>query len=474
MKIIFSPQKTNYTIDTQKPNEILPKPIPATDYTNESKRNFGYFVAFKSNLKGLDYASAKNYLEYKKTTLTQKKLENLNIYHFDLDKLNGIQKDIKVFEGLNMKEIAFLCSELTEIAVFRGCYNNCAHCYAEAKPPAKETSQQISKMDWGDFKSLTDGISELNKRLGFNICGNSDTEYMTAFHDADCSQIYLKDKDGKIHDWLDINEIMQKTFKHKQLFDTAGWYIQDKTAQERMEKYIQKLVENPDNIEFNISANPYHAMHFRAVKEMKQDNKEKEYFFRQKDIQRMANVLFTCTPLLNIEETDDFKFSLLARAMDPKSKNSKGISTNDLRNTYKNYFKELKKLYEEDYNGEQKIIKNKRHIQRYIYEYEKKLNKITTSPSITKELKNLYEETDRAVLIAKKSTFQDPKEILKHEFFTLVDANGDIYVTNFYESYKTDLKLNFKNSNKKTAPIAPNLCTERITKKLINDYKKTF
>jgi hypothetical protein len=42
-------------------------------------------------------------------------------------------------------------------------------------------------------------------------------------------------------------------------------------------------------------------------------------------------------------------------------------------------------------------------------------------------------------------------------------------MTTYYESFKTPLKLNFENKNKRTAKISPNMHSKPITKKMIND-----
>lgn len=163
------------------------------------------------NFKGIeesDYLKAKKYLEHKKSKLSKTKQENISIKDFDLDKLNGIQQGINIFDGLSFKQVAFVISKLLEVATFRGCYNNCAHCYAEAKHPIKETNDFISKMDWDDFTNLMNGIEELHNRLGFVLC---DYKYNTSFHDADCSQIEIKDKNGNTYDWYDLATHQYKT-----------------------------------------------------------------------------------------------------------------------------------------------------------------------------------------------------------------------------------------------------------------------
>jgi len=70
--------------------------------------------------------------------------------------LEGIQKGISVFKGLNMTEISFVLAHINEVGILRGCFNNCAHCYAEGSYPRKNTENYISRMSWKDYKDLTE------------------------------------------------------------------------------------------------------------------------------------------------------------------------------------------------------------------------------------------------------------------------------------------------------------------------------
>lgn len=435
----------------------------------QNLNNIPHYVPFKARESG-NYEQAKQYLTDQKSGLPS---DNLNIWKFDLDKLEGLQNGIKVFEGVSLKEIAFLANLLTEVAIVRGCNNNCAHCYADAKPIQKETHDHISRMDYEDFTNLTEGFKELNKRLGFNIFNLSRTYYTTLFHDADCSQVYLKDKDGNIHDWEELAREFYEVSEIPQLFDTAGWYLQDKEAQKRVEKYVNSLTLNPQNNAFidgfNISVNPYHSMYFKTVENMRKGNKAKEEFFREKNAQRVANMLFTLTPLLKL---DNYFLACVTRAMANGTKNSYGFSEKDLINTYNQYFlKELKNMYEQDFQTEQKVIKKKEDIKNNIRQFRKIMfDTITTTPSITKKLKDIYLSNNSNVLHTQAMLDMSAKETLDDSAAAIIDANGDVYLTNFYQTFKTDIKLNFKNKDKKTAPIEPNLSNEHITKDLINSY----
>lgn len=285
--ISFSPK-------TQKAQTFQQNPVVQHNFAPS------FSGGFPLNVHSPKYFAAKTYLCMAKQAY--KKVKTLDLYMFDLNKLDGIQEGINVFKGLNMKEIAFVADTVAEITVNRGCRNICAHCYASAKAPIKETANQINKMSWNDFTSLTDGFEELNKRVGFPVVVQKKNKHAMAipFHDADCSSIILKDNEGKEHDFIDIAERLDKAFHLPVLFDTAGWNIQDVKAQKRMEKYVE-YYSKPENFKklegFNLSVNPFHAMYAKSL-ELKQ-NRKPELAEKLYDLYttRMANVLFTLTPL---------------------------------------------------------------------------------------------------------------------------------------------------------------------------------
>ena len=212
-------------------------------------------------------------------------------------------------------------------------------------------------------------------------------------------------------------------------------------------------------------------MHFKAVEHMRAGNPDKEEYFRQKDSERMANVLFTMTPLLNADK-ENVEFRFITRAMDNKAKNSKGFTVRDLFKTYDRYFEDLKKLYLEDYLSDQKLIKNSGEITKNLNKYEKTLRAdISPVVSITHKLKDIYDENHEAVKETKYNKKQNPEKIDLSTYVSIVDANGKVYLTNYYETYETDIQLNFKNKDKKTAPIAPSLCDKNFTSDLIKNKK---
>lgn len=427
------------------------------------------------------FLSAQEYL--KSAFLTGKVGQNPEIYDFNLNKLDGIQEGIKVFNGLNMKEIAFIAQTITEAAVIRGCRNICSHCYAGGQPPLREDENHINKMSWNDFEALTEGYKQLNERLGFSITKNRRgvDPYMTAFHDADSIDMLLKDNSGREHDFIDISEALSSAFGLKLVFDTAGWSPKNKKAQARAEKYAQyySKKENARKInQFNMSVNPYHVMHSREVELIKNGEAERARKFRDLYTDRMANVLYTFTPLI---ETGRLNF--LARAAAEDSLGTDGFRESDLRKLYDEIFNKLIALYMKDYRGERKFIKDISQMDINVAACKMMLF-VDTSPSVTERLSKIYAPEDEIVLksneemaksintVKNAKTVQDLFNTNKYgdmNFAGLLDSNGHYYLTDFYTTFPTELQLNFENKDKLTAPIQPYLQKELvISKNLIN------
>ena len=220
-----------------------------TTVDNNSKREYAQdrvlpkfsYVSFKGF--SPKYLEAKKYLDRYREVNEFLPPKATDLYDFSLNRLDGIQEGIKVFGGLNMKEIAFLMRTITEFGINRGCHNMCSHCYADAKPPVKETADTINKMSWNDFKTMTDGFSELNKRLGFFAAApdnlSTKRNYISPFHDADGLDIVLRDNSGNEHDFTDIADALYDAVGVPIVFDTAGWTPWNEKMQKRAEKIVK-------------------------------------------------------------------------------------------------------------------------------------------------------------------------------------------------------------------------------------------
>ena len=453
--ISFSPK-------TQKAQTFQQNPVVQHNFAPS------FSGGFPLNVHSPKYFAAKTYLCMAKQAY--KKVKTLDLYMFDLNKLDGIQEGINVFKGLNMKEIAFVADTVAEITVNRGCRNICAHCYASAKAPIKETANQINKMSWNDFTSLTDGFEELNKRVGFPVVVQKKNKHAMAipFHDADCSSIILKDNEGKEHDFIDIAERLDKAFHLPVLFDTAGWNIQDVKAQKRMEKYVE-YYSKPENFKklegFNLSVNPFHAMYAKSL-ELKQ-NRKPELAEKLYDLYttRMANVLFTLTPL---QKNPNFEF--IARSAANDSKVPKGFKEKDLRALYMDILEKVNNLYKKDMKSAQKVVKNEDEAFEYFNNYYKRLENISPTIGMSARAEKFVDKNDEIAKFGERRKQQNIKDIqslkrikdlrklnkdMNNHFYGIIDANGDYYLTTFHTSFPTEIKFNFENKGKTTAPIAP-------------------
>ena len=296
--------------------------------------------------------------------------------HYNMDKLDGIQYNLKVFDGLSMKEIQYLSEFLHVIAVKRGCNHMCGHCYADARPSKRE-------MSYEDFHDICDGFKTLRNRLhGLDIYGENlplskqDPIYRTTelFYDADCLNIILKDKKGKEYDFCDLAKELNESLGRVTVFDTAGWDLHNKKLQSRAEKYA-KHFSNPENMKqleaFNVSFNIFNASYIASLKALKNGDKEKAQRLREKFVKNMANTLFTFTPLLNQD-----KYIILLRAFSNSEKTAKGFTSKDLEYIVQDVFLELSKLYQLDMVGERKFIKNKFDIEHCLMLYQQRLSAV--------------------------------------------------------------------------------------------------
>lgn len=448
-------------------------------------------LSFKS-LREYKYQKAKKYLNEQKNILKETTAnESINIDNFDLKKLEGIQKGIKVFDGLTMKEIAFIASTTQEFALTRGCSNQCAHCYVDAKPHLhlkKDEKKYINAMSWEDFESLTKGIATLNNRLGVHITKpkSDKTNYIAPFHDADCMEIVLKDKYGEEHDLTEIIPMLYYSTGKQVLFDTSGWNPKDKRIQQRAQKYV-KFFSKPENMQyihfFNVSLNPFHALNAKSV-ELKNTDENRAKKFKELYTERMANVFYTFTPLI-----DKKKFDIIARCATKSAATNNEFKEKNFRILIAEIENKLKQKYEQDLEHKPsfiqtllqtpksqnpRMIKTKSQMQKIIKEIERKTNYLDSGILALGRMQKLLDKEDNSLKIVKfrqEHSLAARKLNLKNNIYTAtIDANGKVYLTDEYTILPTALQLNFENKNKKTTPMESGMQNVVLTRKMI---KKT-
>lgn len=413
----------------------------------------------KNNGLSEKFINAKHYLEevLNKSKMNGPLREYAHLSLFEINKLNGIQEGIKVFENLSMKDIAYIFKNLESFLIQRGCSNRCSHCYVNAIPQQhlNKSSEYINRMGKEDFDYLINGIKELNKRLGFKFI-SPHRSIMALFYDSDCVEMELRGKNGKIYDFVDINEKFKQVLNKEDagLFDTSGWYPGNKKLQERAEKIVDYLTKNKDRVhQTNISFNPFHSLYEKSLENAAVGNQEKAKKFLNFYTTRMANAIYTFTPLL---END--KLNLLIRF----KSNFKDHDEKAVKKLGEEVLNKLEKMYINDYKTSQKYIKSENQI---------KTNLKKLDAQIKEETAKYFNEI---TYTPRSEQFFDKKELLKENFdkfsmknsnfllikaTKIIDSNGKVYIEYDGQTFPTVFSLNFKNKNKKT--IEPNYLIDK-------------
>lgn len=416
------------------------------------------------------YKNAKEYVD----SLT-KKGKVINLEKCNLNRLEGIQHGIEVFDGLNIKQIFVLYKHLKLITTYRGCSNGCIHCFADAKPHKAHTPQnEIQAISWEDFGKFTSGFKELDKRLGFSIQNPNPItpKIILPFLDADSMEIILKDKNGKEYDMLDIAKAFDEKMNKAIIFDTSGWTPTSKKMQQRAEKYVQYMLSEEGKKQFfgiNVSLNPFHKLNAKYV-EYITSNPNRAKKFRDLYTKRMANVFYTFTPLF-----ENPNFRLLNRAFEENIECDKNYKLAAHLKFIKEIRNELELRYIQSGMSKDDITKN-------LALYDEKTKEVNTRRLIAiGRLKNLFPENSTELKepnMRHAKNQKNPIRIFDDKLTQFaVDCNGKVYATDMYNMIPLDFALNFENKNKSTpkffSPVDATIETDELIK-LIRKRNKPY
>lgn len=411
-------------------------------------------LSFKQSraLNEKDFVEAKSYLD------SLKGKGEISLKDVDLKRADGIQYGLKTFEGLSMKELAFMLKDLEVLIVKRGCKHHCAHCIFSSEKTLRNTDKQIGKIAFEDFKNLLDDLKELNKRLGFNIVTKDNSEDIILFFDSDAMDITLKDKNNKEYNYAELNHMQYQATRKPGTFDTQGWDIDNKSVQKRAEKIVNyyKDDENFKEIhQMNLSINTFHKNIQESLKAQKEGNDELSQNKVFEYVDRQANMLFTFTPISS-------KTKIIVRVSNPKDENTTediknyDIETQNLLNSL--IMRKLAILYIEDVKGEKKYVSTMEEADAKIKDWHQKITKIygvTPKGRMTQFYKN---EDDIAHRIEKMKNL---RELLKEkgsikdtEITGQIDINGKFYIFDDPVACPTGLQFNYKNKDKRTRDLA--------------------
>lgn len=408
--------------------------------------------------------------KFKKASLYAKKLPKYEIQCMSeeaQEKLEGIQYGLKTFEGMKFKEIYFILSNAGgfTIPLYRDCAGRCAACYLNGRP--KDNTSQLERMDYDDYKNLTQDFKELTKRINFdcrekgiqnsirNFYLSSGEPLTSLFYDSDSKDTWLKDNDGVVHEFPELNKMLYDATNIKGLFDTAGWSPKNTKVQERVERTVEYF-KNPKHaneiMQINVSLNTYHGLMKKANDYKARGDIEGYHRMRNQYVKNVANAMYTMTPLL---ETG--LYNVMVKCVDNTESDRFAPYKEDVCNELRDDVLEtLRDMFLEDFHeGNTKFVKSYHDVPTLVEKHKEAMsvNNTYLSPSPKDELFSGLSNPNRRYIKYKKHVRLD--EVLKEADNVLIDLNGKVYFTNDEEIFETKTQLNFKNKDKESKQIYP-------------------
>lgn len=383
------------------------------------------------------------------------------------EKLEGIQYGLKTFEGMKFKEIYFILSNAGgfTIPLYRDCAGRCAACYLNGRP--KDNTSQLERMDYDDYKNLTQDLKVLTNRINFDCKTKgiqnaikhhnmSIGESLTAlFYDSDSKDTWLKDKDGVVHEFPELNKMLYDATGIKGLFDTAGWSPKNTKVQERVERTVDYF-KNPEHVDeilqINVSLNTYHGLMKKANDYKAKGDIDGYHRMRNQYVKNVANAMYTMTPLL-----DTWSYNVMVKCVDNSESDKFAPYKEDVCNELRDDVLEtLRERFLDDFHeGNTKFVKSYHDIHTLVGKHLNAMSANNTylSPSPKDKLfADLY-NPNPSYIKYKKHVRLD--EVLKEADNVLIDLNGKVYFTNDEEVFETNTQLNFKNKDKESKQIYP-------------------
>ena len=348
----------------------------------------------------------------------------------DLKKIEGIQKDIPLFQTTSMEQIKFISKWFQVLNLMRGCFENCTFCLRNAQKPIKENFENINTILWNDFLRFTEGFSKLGERLGVNpLKGNS---HITLFEDSNMPIAKMKDLNGNIYSTTDAVKEIYSKFQIPIVFVTSGWGVNNKFAQKTAEELCEFVSKNPECVrEFAVSINPFF------------------YGSRDKYIEKVANALKTFLPLF---KNGTKAGSTLFKHNYPNGKDTEITGKNAAKKLYNEIYLKLQKITNSKLSDYERLKPEfvTRHKESNLIENKGRGQKFFSADEVSQNDKKLFVESFEWMTLTPEQKQQRAYECMTKN----VDINGQIYlITPSEQRISTNIGLNFINKDKKTAPI---------------------
>jgi hypothetical protein len=189
---------------------------------------------------------------------------------------------------------------------------------------------------------------------------------------------------------------------------------------------------------------------------------------------RMANAIYTFTPML-----ESRKMGFIQRVATSNEPVFDGFREADLEKMHNSVLKKVRALYEKDLEGEQKFSKTSADVEGHLSQIKMLMaGHVPSGITLAERGQELFGKANRHALETGDRAFsynqrmadaKNVKDIFYNGMNGIVDANGDYYLTSWSATFPTEIKLNFENKGKLTAPIRPYLQEDTpITRTVIN------
>lgn len=333
--------------------------------------------------------------EYISKVPSSLKTSEFPLTKMDSKMLESFQKDLPVFNGVKMPDIAFLTKNLDMFNLFRGCRWGCLHCPSSSLAPVRGRES----IWWEDLKNLVFGFKVLNERLGFDVLNGN--KFLNITEDSNPIDIAIKGKKKKHK----VTEAMKLIYNHlgiPTVFKTSGWG--EKGSAANMYSYntaknlVKMIKRQPDSVkEVKISVNPF----------MEVD----DY------VHRMARTIFMFLDLFRMNKASiDFKHA---------KDGYKGFDLNSARTLYNKIYEELQVISNSKLEGFPELkpdVVTKIHKLHWI-EPKGRGQKFFPKETIYKQNRDLAEETEKWNNLAP----EEQREILLNDASKRVDIDGSVY-----------------------------------------------
>ena len=363
------------------------------------------------------------------------KLSEFPLTKLDLSAIDGIQKDIPLFEGVKIEDIAFITKHLETLNLFRGCKLGCSHCLKNAMAP-KHGRESIL---FEDLRRFTLGFKNLSERLGFDVLNGN--KYLNIIDDSNPIDSQIKGL-NRNHGVAEAIKLIYDRLHIPTLFVTSGWTEKRngdyQYSQAAAKSIVNMVKKNPDSVvDVQISVNP-----FLRNTNSNQNSINSSY------VNRIARAITTFLDLFKID-----KASLIYRhAQDGYD----GYDANSTKQLYEAIFKKVQEMANSTLEGFPQLAPENvtKFDKSHLIEPSGRGRKFFSFEQNMKLQQELIQDS----MDWGMSTKDEQRKILLNNALKCIDIDGSVYTTKpssaeFVASpieitIPTDIKLNYINKEK--------------------------